>query len=145
MKGFLGPALTSRDRNLIKTFLSNLTSGTFMGSGVLDVKFDDKSIKQAKLETNCAIDEIYRKSLQFSRYNLNKQKATCSQRLPGSGRKRYAELYPELAACMLELFDKGSESGLSAHPRLIHYSWKKTHGLICRVVFPYSTNILAFQ
>jgi hypothetical protein len=37
MKGFLGPALTSRDRNLIKTFLSNLTSGTFMGSGVLDV------------------------------------------------------------------------------------------------------------
>jgi hypothetical protein len=35
------------------------------------------------------------------------------------------ELYPELAACMLELFDKGSESGLSAHPRLIHYSWKK--------------------
>jgi hypothetical protein len=63
-----------------------------MGSGVLDVKFDDKSIKQAKLETNCAIDEISRKSLQFSRYNLNKQKATCSQRLPGSGRKSYAEL-----------------------------------------------------
>jgi hypothetical protein len=97
----LGPTLTSRDRNLIKTFLSNLTPGTFMGSGVLDVKFDDKSIKQAKLETNCAIDEISRKSLQFSRYNLNKQKATCSQRPPGSGRKSYAELYPELAACML--------------------------------------------
>jgi hypothetical protein len=29
-----------------------------MGSGVLDVNFDDKSIKQAKLETNCVIDEI---------------------------------------------------------------------------------------
>ncbi|CAG2254246.1 unnamed protein product [Mytilus edulis] len=123
MKGFLGPALkyatTSRDRNLIKTFLASLTSSTFMGGGELDVKFNHKSLKQASMETYCGVDEISRQSSELSRYNLNQKKLACSQRISGSGRKSYAELNPELTSCMLQLFDSGSVSGLSAYPRLI--------------------------
>lgn len=53
---------------------------------------------------------------------MNQKKLACSQRISGSWRKSYAELYPELTSCMLQLFDSGSVSVLSAHPRLITYT-----------------------
>lgn len=39
-------------------------------------------------------------------------------RQSGSGRPSIAELFPDLASCMLSLFDS-SGSGLQSHPRLI--------------------------
>ncbi|CAG2236052.1 unnamed protein product [Mytilus edulis] len=71
-----------------------------------------------RVEETGIIDGVV-ESVSFERYNLNQKKLACSQRISGSGRKSYAELNPELTSCMLQLFDSGSVSGLSAYPRLI--------------------------
>lgn len=113
----LGYASTARDRNLLKCMLTMITGASALSKkcgfhkGTLH-----KIFKQSQCQVNMWEDI---KMSSNSSYDAKKRKIEEIQiRQPGSGRPYIADKYPELATCMLSLFDS-CDSGLQSHPRLI--------------------------
>lgn len=117
----LGFATSDRDRDLLKFILTKLTSATYMSKHCPALKFSKKALSRNKLKMEQSLDQFVKlKQSSNSSYNCKKEKIELSKasRMPGSGRVSLAKDFPELASCMLMLFDSSGQ-GLQSHPRLI--------------------------
>ncbi|WAQ93675.1 hypothetical protein MAR_006146 [Mya arenaria] len=117
----LGFATSDRDRDLLKFLLTKLTSATYLSRHCPSLKFSKKSLRINELKMEKSLDQFVelRQSSNTS-YKCKKEKIELSRagRMPGSGRVSFGEEFPDLASCMLMLFDSTGQ-GLQSHPRLI--------------------------
>lgn len=107
------------DNHVLKMILCKLTSATYLTKGNLGIKLSRPYLRSALANSNANVQHIQSVSQSgMSRYFVKKEIQSLKSRLPGSGRKLFAEKYPDLTKLMLALFDSAGE-GLSSHCRLI--------------------------